>query len=372
MTGRVGQWNVGALAVQQGDSPGLDGQSVFVGRANVNVLSESSVGGIFTYGDPNSLTDNHLAGMDFRYQNTRFSDRYTLRGNAYYQQTDTEGRTGDDTAYGVRLNLDTQGNGPAGSFGYSYLGEDFNPALGFANQRGIETFSLQGRFRRFFRDHPVLRVYNMFGRFDQDRDLATGKLVSETLFTRFINLNTHRGDQIGLGVSRSREGLFQDFAIRPDVIIPAGKYSFLNLNGQIEFSNQRNFAPRIGFNMGEYYDGDRRQYDVGLEWRPNEHFFLDFSYNYQDIQLPYGDFIVRLVSANANYAFNSKWSWVNLVQYDNFSSTLGINSRLRWNPQAGEDLYIVVNYNFDSEGTFTQLSREKSEIALKYTKTFRF
>ena len=88
--------------------------------------------------------------------------------------------------------------------------------------------------------------------------------------------------------------------------------------------------------------------------------------------MPQGDFTVRLVSANANYAFNSKWSWVNLVQYDNASSTVGINSRLRWNPQAGEDLFVVINYNFDSEGTFSQLSREKSEIALKYTKTFRF
>ncbi len=44
------------LAVQQGDIPGLDGQSLFVGRAAVNVLSESSIGGIFTYGDPNSDT----------------------------------------------------------------------------------------------------------------------------------------------------------------------------------------------------------------------------------------------------------------------------------------------------------------------------
>ncbi len=373
MTGRVGQWNVGALAVQQGDSPGLDGQSVFVGRAAINVLSESSIGGIFTYGDPNSETDNNLAGMDFRYQNTRFSDRYTMRGNAWYQQTDTDGRIGDDKAYGVRINMDTQGDGFGGSTGYTYVGEDFNPALGFANLRGAETYSLMGRFRRFFRrDHPWLRTFNMFGRFDHDRDLATGEMISESLFTRFINLNTHRGDQFGLGVSRSREGLSRDFEIRPGVVIPAGKYSFLNLNGQLEFSNQRNFAPRIGFNMGEYYDGDRRQYDIGLEWRPDEHFFLNLNYNYQDIELPYGDFIVRLVSANVNYAFNSKWSWVNLVQYDNFSSSLGINSRLRWNPQAGEDLFIVINYNFDSEGTFSRLSRERSEIALKYTKTFRF
>ena len=51
---------------------------------------------------------------------------------------------------------------------------------------------------------------------------------------------------------------------------------------------------------------------------------------------------------------------------------MGVNSRLRWNPKAGEDMYVVINYNFDSEGVFTHLSREKAEIALKYTKTFRY
>lgn len=173
-------------------------------------------------------------------------------------------------------------------------------------------------------------------------------------------------------MSRNREGLDKDFEIRPGIVIPAGKYSFTNLNAQIQVSNQRNFAPSIGINIGEFYDGDRSQFEFGMQWRPDEHFFLNLSYNYQDIELPQGDFTVRLVRANANYAFNSKWSWVNLVQYDNASSTVGINSRLRWNPQAGEDLFVVINYNFDSEGTFSQLSREKSEIALKYTKTFRF
>src|SRR5690606_2734902 len=73
LTGRTGAWNVGALAVRQGDQVGLGGQTVFVARATANVLSESNVGFIVTHGDPTSELDNTLAGVDFRYQNTRFS-----------------------------------------------------------------------------------------------------------------------------------------------------------------------------------------------------------------------------------------------------------------------------------------------------------
>jgi hypothetical protein len=372
MTGRVGQLNVGALAVQQGDFGTLDGQQVFVGRASVNVLDESNIGVIFTDGDPTSIRGNRLYGTDFRYQNTRFSERYGLRGNAFYQQTDTPGLVGDDKAYGVSLNMETQGTGFGGSVGYEYFGEDYYPGLGFANQVGIEGVNVGGRFRYFFQDHPLFRVINSFWRYDYTEQLDTGDMQSETLFFRPINLNTHIGDQIGLGFSRNREGLDQDFMISPGVVIPAGKYSFVEYSMELNSSNQRNFSAGLQLNAGEFYNGDRQRARVSVDWRPDEHFSVNFSYDVQDIQLPVGDFMVKLVSANANYAFNSKWSWVNLVQYDNASSTVGVNSRLRWNPQAGEDLYFVINYNFDSEGVFSHVSREKAEIALKYTKTFRY
>jgi hypothetical protein len=125
-------------------------------------------------------------------------------------------------------------------------------------------------------------------------------------------------------------------------------------------------------NKGEFYNGDRERVTIGAEWRPDEHLFLNINYDYQDIKLPAGDFKVRLVSTNLVYAFDAKWSWINLIQYDNASSSVGVNSRLRWNPQAGEDFYLVINHGFDSEGVFSNISRERAEIAIKYTKTFRY
>jgi len=372
LTGRMGAWNLGALAVQQGDYGTLDGQQIFVGRASANVLSESNVGVIFTSGDPTSVIDNTLMGMDFRYQNTRFSERYTLRGNSFFQQTDTSGREGDDKAFGVSANMETQGDGYGGSIGYEYFGEDYYPGLGFANRVGVETLSMGGRKRHFFTDNSRFRLINTFTRYEYTRRLDSGDLQSEVLFFRPINLNTHVGDQFGVGAARNREGLEADFQISPGIVIPAGKYSFADVNAEVMLSNQRDFAPGMQMNYGDFYNGERFRVRYDMGWRPDSHFFLNMSYDYQDIKLPGGEFKVKLVSANANYAFNSKWSWVNLIQYDNNSKSVGLNSRLRWNPEAGEDLYVVINYNFDSEGVFTHLSSLKTEIALKYTKTLRY
>jgi hypothetical protein len=372
MTGRVGDWNVGALAVQQGEDGLLDKQQVFVGRASRNILAESTVGMIFTSGDPTTGISNSLAGLDFRYQNTRFSKRYTMRGDAFYQQTDTANLTGDDKAYGVNMTLDTQNNGVSGSMGYQYFGEDYKPGLGFANRLGVEILSMQSSARRFFVDNPFLRVMNTFMRFEHARSLDTGRMQTENVFFVPMNLNTHRGDQMRLGFGRNREELDRNFVIRPGVTIPAGKYSWTDGNVQVSLADQRVLSPSLQLASGEFYNGDRQRANFGVGWRPDSHLFINFSYDYQDIQLPAGDFKVKLISGNINYAFNSKWSWVNLVQYDNGSSTVGINSRLRWNPRAGEDLFVVINYNFDSEGVFSQLSAETSQIALKYTKTFRY
>jgi hypothetical protein len=372
LTGRVGPWNVGALAVQQGDTPGLEGQSVFVGRVSANVLSESSLGAIFTHGDPNSVRGNSLAGADFRYQNTRFSSTHTMRGNLWYQQSETEGLQGDSKAYGASVNFDNQNNGVGGTVNYAYFGQDYNPALGFANQTGVQVFGAGGQARYFLRGHPVIRVLNAFGRIEHTRLLATDELLTENIFFRPMNINTHRGDQFGIGYGRNREGLQRDFRIRPGIVIPAGTYTFANYNMDINISNQRVFAPRFQMNIGDFYAGTRKRYNTSFELRPNEHIYLNVGYDYQDIDLPQGEFDVKIISANVNYAFNSKWSWVNLIQYDNASSSAGVNSRIRWNPQAGEDLYIVINYNFDSLGVFNDMSPAAADFALKYTKTFRF
>ena len=372
LTGRVGRWNVGGLAVNQGEFDSLDSQNVFVGRAAANVLSESSVGVILTHGDPTSETDNTVAGMDFRYQNTRFSDSHSLRGNFWYQQSDTEGLTGDDKAFGLQASMETQNNGFGGNMNYEYFGDDFNPALGFANRRGVESINFGGSGRYFFRGHKYLRNVFSFMRFGHTRYLDTKEMQSENWFWRMLNFNTNRGDQLGVGGFRNREGLRNDFTIRPGIVIPAGDYTFSGFQMEARLSNQREFSPGFSLNIGDYYNGKRMQINARADWRPNEHINLGLNYNYQDIELPDGAFDVRIISANANYAFNSKWSWINLIQYDNFSNGVGLNSRLRWNPQAGEDLYVVVNYNFDSEGTFSELSSNNSEIVLKYTKNFRF
>jgi hypothetical protein len=72
--------------------------------------------------------------------------------------------------------------------------------------------------------------------------------------------------------------------------------------------------------------------------------------------------------------FSSRWSWVNLLQYDNVSRTIGVNSRLHWIPQAGREAFLVLNHNLrDSPlDPATDFHTSMSEFTIKYNYTFRF
>jgi hypothetical protein len=99
---------------------------------------------------------------------------------------------------------------------------------------------------------------------------------------------------------------------------------------------------------------------------------MSLSYNWNDIELPQGDFISRLVSISAVYGFTPNLYWINLVQYDNGSEQMGINTRLHWIPKAGQEGFIVLNHNlqdFDKDNSFSSAS---SDLSVKFKYTFRF
>ena len=105
LTGRVGRWNVGVLNIREEAHGDVDSSNLFVGRVAANVLRESSVGMIFTDGDPNSNIDNSLVGFDFRYQNTTLGDGKAIQGELWYQHPIPRESTARmrPTACGLRL-----------------------------------------------------------------------------------------------------------------------------------------------------------------------------------------------------------------------------------------------------------------------------
>lgn len=369
LTGRVGRWNIGSLFVRQGGIDDVDPSLLMVSRVSANVLEESSIGTIMTYGDPHSNLDNALVGADFRYRNTRFTPTHSLTGNLWYQHTESEGLSGGQWAWGAQAGLNSA-EGFHGSLSHDQFGENYNPALGFANRVGIMKTQVFLGYRwrpsdSYLRSiHPMMRLEHV--------EKIDGGVDTQTIFARPLELENHRGDQVAVVLFYGREVLDDPFPISRGVVIAPGDYRYFRYGAEWRLASERVLSPGMSFWLGEFYNGERLAIDGWFDWRPNEHFLISASYSYNNIDLPAGHFQTRVIQLRANWAFDSKWSWINLMQYDNFSNSVGFNSRLRWNRTAGEDLYLVFNHNFNAEGTFSGLTSTKSEILLKYTRTFRF
>ena len=210
------------------------------------------------------------------------------------------------------------------------------------------------------------------GVFVDTYDKLSGGLESERMFAELVELETNSGDQISLNFNRWREVLVEAFEVVDGTLIPVGDYEYDGFTFEISGASERVLAPGFEYFRGEFFNGDRVEMSAELEWRPNRRLLMGVEYEYNDIQLPSGQFVTRLMAINADVAFNVRWSWLNLLQYDNESESVGINSRLRWNPRAGQDLYIVINHGYSAEGSLSRLRSEQSQYAVKYTHTFRF
>jgi hypothetical protein len=79
------------------------------------------------------------------------------------------------------------------------------------------------------------------------------------------------------------------------------------------------------------------------------------------------------MTLESEISFNSHWSLVTLAQYDNISDDIGINSRLRYNLSAGQDIWFVINHNMSRDISVDDRFRNTQSVAAaKIRYTFRY
>lgn len=368
LSGRVGRFNIGTLAVRQDEFAGIEATDLFVGRVAANVLAESAFGFIVTDGDPQSNLDNSLVGFDFRYLNTRLPGGQILESEVWYQQSSTEGLDGDDSAWGVRAWMPNN-EGLRGGIGIKEIEANYNPALGFLNRRDIRDYT--GELSYTYRPIGFALRSLFVGTNAQRIENLNGKLQSEVSQFR-VELENQSTDKITFRLQNEKEGVIAPFEIFDDVVIQPGDYSYNQTRIGISTGPHRKFVTSVNYSTGDFFDGDIDNINTSIEWIPFPKFRALLSYDYNDVTLPQGAFQLRLVRTNLDVIFSSRLSWSNLIQYDNATETVGFNSRLHWIPEAGRELFIVLNHglqDFDRDNSFDSAV---ADFTIQYRHTFRY
>lgn len=368
LTGRVDSWNIGAINSLVDSHDEFDVKNAFVGRVSRNVFDQSTVGMILTHGNPNSDSQNLLAGTDFGYFTTEFLGEQLMEFNLFVLGSYSEDQeSSDSVAFGGEFEL------PNDLYRVDVevrqIGREFDAGVGFVPRKGIRVYETELSWRP--RPELLESVRQLFLTYssesvtDLSNRLETAEHVVTPLFIRFESF-----DEVFLQYRLDYDAPDEAFEISDGVVIPTGEYWWSSARVGFETASRRPYELEFSYQVGEFYDGERSRYSTGLALRFVRFLLMGFGYSLNQISLPGGDFETRLGSVRAQVNFTPELIWYNLLQYDNVSDSLGFNSRLVWEFRPGSRLFLVLNQNIDR--TDSRLTLVQAEVTLKAAVTFRF
>jgi hypothetical protein len=367
LTGRIGNFNLGALAIRQEAVGVVEAKDLFVARGSYNVLDESAIGFIMTHGDPTSNESNSVVGVDFLYRDSDGPFGKILTGRFWAQQSRSSNLSGDDQAFGAHFEI------PSDKLqvyaGAQYIEDNFHPALGFVNRGGIRRLDTGVRYRIRPKE-GMWRALNSRIDFTHVTDMD-GEVLSQKTRIRPISFYSHQDDFLSIDWERNKEVVLNEFDLFGRLNVPVGEYNFDRIRAEITTGVQRPVRIVLSVQDGGFFGGDRLERFVELQWRQSAHLFLGLGFTENVVDLPSGSFTAHLASLRTDIALDSKWSWSNFMQYDNTSDSFGINSRLRYVPEAGQEMMLVLNHGgvVDQDNNF---SSTQSDMILKVSYTFRY
>ena len=378
LTGKVGDFSVGALNIQTDDiqaddvsDSGIRGTNFTVLRVKRDILRRSSIGGIFTSRSVSveGNESNQAFGVDGAFS---FYDNVNFKG--YYARTQTP--TSDGALDGNNDSYQTAFvyNGDLYALGVDHLlvGDNFNPEVGFLRRTDFRRTFVQGQFS----PRPSMALVRQF-KFGSSLDYietVAGQVESRIARASF-ETEFENSDRFVADVQRSYEFLFDPFDITDDVTIPVGAYDFQDYFVSYSMGAQRRVAGTVSLQRGEFFGGTITTvgYTRGrVEITPR--FSFEPSVSVNRVEMPQGDFTAKLASTRVTYTFTPRMFFGGLLQYNSTRNTLSTNLRLRWEYQPGSELFVVYNDQRDTELTSTRgfPMLENRAFVVKLTRLFRF
>jgi len=345
LTGRQGAYSLGVINIQQRSTDAVSAANFTALRLRRDIFANSDIGAVFLNKDENGPHFNRVAGMD---ANFRFG---YLSLNGYVARTfSPEATTASrGNAYSTRGGVDYENREFRFQAGHGSIGERFNDELGFAPRLGIHNVDAWVGYR--LRPAAVsswLRQMQPHWEFDMFTRQHDGHLD-----TRFIgyhyNFNFQDGSNAEVGVNQYAEDVPVAFTINraSGARVFAGRYDYPEYFGFWRTNEAARFSVLSRFNVGPFYDGDRRSVSVGPSVRFDETFNASVNLQLNDISLSTGSFVTKLVTTRVNYNFNTKMFFNALVQYN--SDTHQWTSNLRFNiiHRPLSDVFLVYNERRD-------------------------
>jgi hypothetical protein len=372
LTGRIGRYSVGAVAMRTGedDRSGTPPTTFSVLRLRRDILARSSVGLIYTGRSEASFGpgSNHAYGADGTFT---FFDFLFL--NAYWARTQdavttaAPGREVDRTSYRGQLDYNSDRYGL--QLERIGIGSDFRPDVGLVRRAGIVRDHALGRFSPRPKRQGAIRKYFAQGSIDYIENTA-GVLESRERATE-LALEFQNADRVSVGYADFLETLTTPLFVS-GVTLPVGSYEFEAVRAGYNMGQQRAVSANISLEHGTFYNGRKTTVNVarGRALITNQ-LSVEPTYSINKVDLVQGRFTTHLFGTRATYTATPLMFVSALMQYNSTTRTVSTNARFRWEYLPGSELFLVYN---EDRNTLVQdrSSLSGRSFIVKMNRLFRF
>ena len=366
LTGRMGQWSVGALNMQADEEPDAATQATnfTVLRLKRDVLRSSSIGLLATN---RSKSEAGVGGAQTYGADSTFRFFNSLDVNAYWAQTRTPTRGSAETSYRAQLDYNEDRYGL--QLEHLLVGDGFNPEVGFLRRDDIRRSYASARFSPRPRQVSAIRRYSWTGSITYIENLE-GRVDYRDAGLDF-GLEFQSGDRFGVAANRGLEFVPAPFRLGEQATVPAGAYDFDLTKLSYNVGQQRRLSGNISLERGAFYGGHRTTLGVS-RGRVNvtSRLSAEPSYTVNWIDIKQEVFTTHLLGSRVTYSISPLMFGSALVQYNSSTHTVALNARLRWEYRPGSELFVVYNEQRDTMGR-PSIDGTSRALIIKINRLFR-
>jgi hypothetical protein len=347
LTGRVADWELGFLNMQQKEFEENRATNFTLGRLRRNIMANSDIGIMINNKEAEGSHYNRVLGAD---ANFRFGQALSING--YVAKSFSPLAGGKSRNMAARAGFNYQDGTYDFRVSYTAIQENFINEMGFVPRTGIrKSSSYLGYYWRPAAVSGWLRAMNPHFVIDYVID-PLGNIDTKDVNYHY-SFSLQNGSFLEPGINIKHENVLRPFTISNayGIQVPVGffknkEYFIMGMSDQ-----SRRLFGSARYGVGEFYGGYKHSYRLGATYRVNYHLNVSFNYSHNNISLPQpnGHFKTHLFSTRINYYLSTTMFLNALVQYN--SDARQWNSNIRFNiiHHPLSDFFLVYNERRDSQ-----------------------
>ncbi|WP_128543601.1 carbohydrate binding family 9 domain-containing protein [Larkinella soli] len=348
-------WRIGVMDMQTGKvgEVGLPAQNFAVVALQRQVFARSNIGAILINkeslnytpeaGKPAYSQYNRNLGLEYNLASS--NNQWT--GKALFLKSFSPGVRSHDATHAANLLYNTRRWLIGGQ--YEYVGQNYNPEVGYVPRRGYFRWNGQIGYTFFPKGGSILsHGPTLQSTYFYDKSFRQSD--NETFLSYLITFRSRA--TLNGWVATDYVRLLQDFDptnLGLDKLKAGTRHHWKAFGADLISKPQSLFTYSVSTRYGGYYaDGTRLNVtsQLGYRFQPYASLAVSTSYNRISLPEPWGKVNFWLVGPRVDLTMTNTLFFTAFMQYNEQAKNVNLNTRLQWRYQPASDLFIVYTDNY--------------------------